>query len=439
MDTTSTTFMRGTIVGRGNPETAVTVARGFDLLQEWPNRLRATIARTLSEGTLTHREVQSRLRRIGKFSRGASIHESLLRTAVPEAFEILYRSMSFDEPVVLANEAAKTIGIDISELRTLENARHIVGTDTRDGERLYRQYSESRVIEIARAWRRSRPATATAWYLGVPGYCLEQLSCLHEVVAELMPAVLTLNPNLRVTKASSATLISDLERNSRRDEPPTEAISVAYASRWYGGGMKSWGSAIAMLRTGDVPCWRDPKVADPAPRGSVFAGRTLIRPVDAPKLFSSTFEEGNHPEFPFSQQVSLRDAAEILNIDYLQLVQAVAAEDLCFGEGTGRGQYGDRSPVLALAARTISASELGFMLNQNYSYVTRMMVRHPEVRRDCVGWPRQQVLDNWWKLVDSIVADRAVPQRRRVLPQEMPVGHAELAFDRLKSSLSCIR
>lgn len=203
--------------------------------------------------------------------------------------------------------------------------------------------------------------------------------------------------------------------------------------------MKPWGFAVAMLRTGEVPCWRAPGVTDPAPRGSVFAMRTLIRPADAYDLFSVMFHEKDYAAFPFSQMVSLSDAGEILNMDYVQLTRAIAAKELSFGEGGGRGLYADRSTVLALAARTISASELGHMLNQNYSYVARMMTRHPEVNRDCVGWRRAEVLEHWWRLAESVMADWAAPRRRRVTPNELPQVHAELAYDRLKSSLSCIR
>lgn len=93
--------------------------------------------------------------------------------------------------------------------------------------------------------------------------------------------------------------------------------------------------------------------------------------------------------------------------------------------------------MLALASRTITAAELAFMLNQNYSFICRMMARHPTVRRDCVDWRRDDVLKHWWTLVEGVQADREQPRRRRILPADLPEGHAEFAFDQLKASISC--
>ena len=65
------------------------------------------------------------------------------------------------------------------------------------------------------------------------------------------------------------------------------------------------------------------------------------------------------------------------------------------------------------------------------------LARHPAIRRDCVGWRRDDVLERWDELVASILNERERPRHRRVLPAALEPGHAELALDRLKSSSAC--
>jgi hypothetical protein len=375
---------RGTIQNLPPLELATIVSRGANLLQDWPNHMRAEVAaeldRAFAKGSSDARAFQIAVRRLGlpKNARPAQI--KLMHDALPEAFEGLGTALGgLGRPVINGAQACRTIGISTADLRKLRDANLITHRTMADGRRVQAFYDLEVVETFAARLRSSAFASRLEQALGIPRYATEQLACLAHVELEQDPGVCLLYPTLRLRQQSMDTFIEDLEQAARTSEAPSYAIPLGTALKRIGGGPKPWGHVLAAMRAGKLPFWLTKK--------GKFARAARVTPKDIDRFKRVTFEAAEYAGFPFGSEYTQVDAIDILNIDAEQVQRVMEAGDLVF-RPAGVALVTGRVAVNKLATETISAAEAAAHLSVSPSNIPRFMRQYPEVPSCAVGWER---------------------------------------------------
>ena len=111
------------------------------------------------------------------------------------------------------------------------------------------------------------------------------------------------------------------------------------------------------------------------------------RPGDLIRFASIEFCEATNPAFPFKDAYTQVDAAEILNLDALQIRRSIEAGELSF-QKRGVAMLTDRAPVLRLAATRIATSEIALRTGKAANKVPQLMKSFPHIERCAAGWSR---------------------------------------------------
>ncbi len=133
------------------------------------------------------------------------------------------------------------------------------------------------------------------------------------------------------------------------------------------------------MRAGDLPFWLK--------EDGKFVRRAQVRLADILPFLSVNFDEADWPDFPFKQTYTQVDAAEILNLDALQIRRLIRARDLIF-EPDGVALITDRTTVLHLASLHIATAEIGLRTGTKFTSVRQLLSRHPGIARTEAGWDR---------------------------------------------------
>lgn len=363
---------------------ATTIARGAQLLRDWPQRLRAETAAEFDRLFISSpgeaRSFQHAVRRLGLPRNARPEQMALVRRALPEAFENVGTALGgLRKPVVNGARVCKITGISTGQLRVLRDANLIGHRTTADGPRVQAFYDLAEAEEFNSLLRSAMPASRLEQRLGTPRYATEQLICLGAIEQATDPRVKLLHPGIRLRRESMEGFVEDLVARARRKAPDPCAVPLGTAMRVVGGRMKPWGHVLTAIRDGSLTCWQD--------SGPKFVRAVLVRPEDIERFKAIEFDSSNWPEFEFDTVMTQVDAMDVLNIDPDQMRRVVAAGDLVF-RPSGVALVTSRSVVLDMAARTIAASEAATRLGESPNVMYRTMLRYPKVRSCSVGWLR---------------------------------------------------
>jgi hypothetical protein len=373
--------------GRADPVIlARTVARGAEIIGEWPRRLQKWVEQRVTEagrsdGTALRPFIKS-LREMGLPRTAPADQIPVVHAALPNIFVHLNRVFAdVDGGRLLGNETCKALVINADKLRRLREARLIrfdMHLESKDRTRV--QYDARQVEEIACARRDSTPCTRLEQKLSLPHYAIEQLACLGLVIAELHPAIRCIDRELRLTKTSVVAFTATLEENGPKGPPPGSMVSLGTAMRQMGGHCKPWGPLFAAMLGGEIPYWI-------VERPGKFLNKVLVHFADVATFTDVRFDESQWPNFPFDPTVTQVDAAEILNIDAVQIRTVIDDGTLEFAPA-GVARRTTKASVLKLAERIISTSEAALRLGIDARCVAGTLKRRADIRRQLFGWSR---------------------------------------------------
>lgn len=363
---------------------ATIAARGASLLLDWPNSFRASIAERLASSEAAdpnmRRALLQRVRRLGFPNVARAEQVAVVRDAVPEAFEHAIIALEgLVKPVVPANVICRSTNISPRELNSIREAGFIKHRVIAAGRRMQVQYDKADADELARCQRESIFASRLEQRFGLPRYAVEQIVCLGEIEREAHPALALIHPTLRLVEKSVEAFASDLERRAKSKAGSAGLIPLGTASRVLGGRPKPWGAILSAMRAGALPFWL-------AAEGK-FVRRALVRPADILQFAAIEFDERDWPELSFRQTYTQVDAAEILNLDALQIRRLIQAGDLTF-EPEGVAMITNRVRVLRIAASHLATAEISFRTGVKFIKVPRLMKCYPHIVRTEAGWDR---------------------------------------------------
>ncbi|RZK03396.1 MAG: hypothetical protein EOO76_03095 [Novosphingobium sp.] len=386
---------RGDVRRLGTLRTAEAGARGFELLHEWPQRLRDEIATRMAilmeAGAGGHRRFLAALRRLGDEDGRARDRVDLIRRALPEVFQHASRAYRIERDVIGTAEFSRLTGLSSAQLKLLrDDGSALDYAILRSGERESAQYSREHAEDLNACLRNSEPASRLAGRLGVPHYAVEQLACLGDVTMEADPRLKSVRPELRLTSASVEALMARLVDAVSDADAPDGAIPVSRAVRVIGGRCKPWGAIFEALAAGEVAAWW-PAGTDTGSLPKIALFRTmLVMPHAFVSLRDVAFDQAAWSGFAFAREISQRDACEILNLDNVLIRPAVSAGRLNARKGAARGQEFELAEILDLAAEIVSAAELAPVLGVRENNVRGWLLKHrPEISEETVGWSRR--------------------------------------------------
>jgi hypothetical protein len=363
-------------------ELASIASSGANQLADWPNHFRATVAEQLAEAGPTsgkrHRTILNGLRRLA--SRAARPEQvALLRQALPEAFEHAAVALSaLVVPAVGANVVCRTANLRTSELKAIREAGLIKHRVIVAGKRMQVQYDKSDTEDLARRHREAVFASRLEQKFGLPRYASEQLACLGIVQREAHPALALIHPCLRLTAASIDNLLQRLEAAARQDLGP-DLMPLGTAIRIMGGKPKPWGNIFLALVDGTLPFELHGT--------GKFVRRAQVRLNDIKPFAPVYFEQSDWSGFPFEQTFTQIDAAEVLNLDALQIRRVIASGELTFSP-QGVAVITPRAPVLELAKVYMATAEIALRTGTPFIRVPHLMAEHPSIMRHPAGWAR---------------------------------------------------
>lgn len=377
-------ILRRTALGNLRPlQIANCVANGTSLILDWPVKLRSSIGAKLE--TLHKREPRDRqkfieiVRRLG--SRNVDPAQAdLVAKAIPEAFE--HTAIALEglvNPVVPASTICRTMYISPKELEAIRVAGLITHRVIAGGKRKQIQFDASEFKALAECQSKSVFGSRFEQKFGLPRYATEQLACLGAIRREAHPALALINPTIRIVEESLDDFTNDLMAAASRGRRPKDAIPLGTASRILGGRPKPWGEILEAMRHGELRFWLSGQ--------GKTARRAFVRPGDLVCFASTEFCEAKYPTFPFKDAYTQADAAEILNIDALQIRRSIEAEELSFKK-QGVAMLTDRASVFRLAASRIATSEIALRTGKSANKVPQLMKSFPHIGRCAAGWSR---------------------------------------------------
>lgn len=362
---------------------AEVIARGANLIYDWPERLRSAVRAQIEEAGLRnggdHRSFRAALLKLGLPRNAKPEQITLVRAALPEVFEDARLALGgLIKPVISGSDVCKKAAIDPSELAALREAglvEHFMVVKTT---RTVAQYDEAFVDELARRKRGSERVSRLEQDLGVPRYASEQIACTGEVAREDHPAITFLDPVLRLVSEDVGRFIDDLEQGSEGGAP-AGAIPLGTAMRRIGGRLKPWAAVLGAMRRGDLPYWISGV--------GRFNRRAHVRLEDLEQFLDCTFHEEAWPDFPFSSEITQVDTMDLLNLDQPAVRRLAETGDLKF-RPSGVALVTERQQVLELANAWMSTSEIALMFRIDVRSVRGVMLKAPRIARHIAGWDR---------------------------------------------------
>ena len=377
------TFPRSALGTLSPLQIASCVAQGTNLILDWPRKLRSAVGKKLE--TLHTTEPKGRqkfietVRRLG--SRNVDpVQAELVAKAIPEAFEHTAIALeALVKPVVPANVICRTMSISPRELETIRVSGLIKHRVIAGGKRKQVQFDAGEFETLAECQQKSVFGSKFEQRFGLPRYATEQLACLGAIRREAHPALALINPTIRLVEESLDDFTDDVMAAASRGRCPKDAIPLGTASRILGGRPKPWGEILEAMRHGELRFWLSGE--------GKFARRAFVRPGNLIRFASTEFCEASYPTFPFKDAFTQVDAAEILNLDALQIRRSIEAAELSFRK-QGVAMLTDRAPVLLLAASCIATSEIALRTGNAANKVPQLMKSFPNIGRCAAGWSR---------------------------------------------------
>lgn len=181
--------------------------------------------------------------------------------------------------------------------------------------------------------------------LGIPPYAIEQLCAMGRLQWAKAP-FRTLKQGLRICPESISTLEDDLLGRAERGILIDNPVSLTVVMRGIGAREKPWGRVLDALVDGH---WRYT-----IPEAGSLAKQICVDMLDVEDIRRSIFEPHRWSSFPFSDNVNLTDACDILNVgsrfrDKLHRYSCRRHND---------GWVFVRADILRLATKVITGSEL---------------------------------------------------------------------------------
>lgn len=377
--------LRRTAVSKLPALTIATIAaQGASILLDWPKGFRASIAERLTSLEGVDPKMRGQLlhsvRRLGLPHVARAEQVAVVRHAVPEAFvHAAIALQDLVEPVVPANVICRSMRISPRELNAVREAGLIKHRVIASGRRMQVQYDKAEADRLARRQRESIFASRLEQRFGLPRYAAEQLACLGEVERETHPALALIHSTLRLVQKSVDAFADDLEQRGMPKTAGPGLLPLGTASKILGGRTKPWGAILGAMRAGNFPFWL-------ATEGK-FVRRAFVRPEDILPFAAINFDERGWPDFPFRRAYTQVDAAEILNLDALQIRRVIQVGDLTF-EPEGVALISERSSVLRIAAAHVATAEIALRTGTKFNHVPRFMGRYPHIPRTEAGWDR---------------------------------------------------
>ncbi|MFW2828600.1 hypothetical protein [Sphingomonas sp. ID0503] len=355
-------------------------ATGAALLLDWPRAFRERIADRLqnSPDEKSRRALLAAIRRLGS-PKVREQQAKLVSDAVPEAFEhVIVALQAVVKPVVGAQYICRAASISSQELRMIRDAGHIEHRVLAVRRNTQVQYDKADADDLLRRHREFVFASRLETALGTTRYATEQLVCLGEIEREVHPGLALINRTLRLVEESMNEFIHDLESKGRAGKP-SDLMPLGTAARMMGGRPKFWGAILAAMREGSLPFWLD--------GAGKFIRRAMVHREDIAPFAALRFDELSWPGFPFRQTYTQLDAAEVLNLDSLQITRVASSGALTFVP-EGVAVITDREPVHALATTYIATAEIAHRTGLPFNMVPKFMLRYPEIARHAAGWVR---------------------------------------------------
>lgn len=286
------------------------------------------------------------------------------------------------EPTYQLQEALHVLGGSNAILRRLVDEKCIPAAELPSGKKRNIHLLAKAVDELKREMRRTIPLSTLGIRLGVPFYGAEQLAAIREVHPVNSKAFEIIYRTARVDRHSVEHFYDRIDHAASDESAPPNAIPLRKAMMFFGGKAKPWGSVLAALADRSLPFWNE---------GEVFnAGRVSLRQDDL-LLWACSLPKRHHCGFPFSTQISQKDAAELLNITTRVFMQ-FGLSDLFDFRSTNGGKYASFELIEANAALTISRSELA----QKWNLPTNKISGDPRLRgveRRLYGWDRKRLIE----------------------------------------------
>ena len=190
-----------------------------------------------------------------------------------------------------------------------------------------------------------------------------------------------------VTRESLARLRREFSEKDGADHPG-DAIALGTAARRIGGKLKPWPHIMDALRTGDLPCWRDPA----STANTTWLRAILVRPSDVAVFDTVNISSVDGTTYSPPECCSLTEAKDILNLHGTLSVdlQSVFADDI-----EKRTQWGPRkevamASVLAIAETQIAMAEMCARAGWNSRQAKWALGPCERIRTSC-GWDRNAI------------------------------------------------
>jgi len=216
---------------------------------------------------------------------------------------------------------------------------------------------------------------------------------------ETNKAVMVIDPDLRLDKAATDFFVKELLAKKQTGPCPDNFVTLFKAARMIGGGLKPWGAIVKALLDVRIPFWLTDETGFKATPPKDLSRKIVVCPIalsgfaalnEAP---AQSHDALASTDFPRADQVTQRDAAEILNLDCLQIRPVVDAGHLTFQHKLS-AQYCPLDSVVTYARQMMPAAEIGPRLGLRENVVSNWLSKNrPEIESVPGGWKRRQVLE----------------------------------------------
>lgn len=371
--------------------TAEIFSTGLKMVTCWPKGLRSLLAEHDGGGNETEQSV-IRAIQVSVHNRNFEPNAAeIMRHALPELFTFGRKSLqSLKKPMMDPVEFRHRTGFSNAQWRTLHDSGSLGETHPTGSRRRSVRVTRAEAERLITLKNSSVFASKVEQLLGLPTYAVEQLACLGEIVHADHAGFRAISLETRITAASGAALIADLEKPENKD-PPDGTTSILKLAARFCGAEKPWGAILADLRHGRTPYWLLPERNTDGKWRRPTIRRIVVRYDQFDSLVIPPFDPTMFANFPFETTLSQQDAIEILGITAPQMNKAVKDGTIVF-RSVGKAIVTDRAQVSDLARIYVGASELGLKLGMLRNHlVVRRMKSTAQVRRHPFGWLRSDL------------------------------------------------
>ena len=365
------------------------MSAAWQVLKGWPDAILDRIAQQLATSTVHASDGNDG--RTTDFLRLRSGNH--VPAAVAGAIRTLHESIDEDGPngervrlqTMDCKEASRVIGIGTGKLVPLRRQGALKSTTIARGPLIIAAFDRAEVERVASDIRGRCNLTAAGVALGLPYYAVEQLCALGHLTQLAHSYFAARYPERQVTKASLQTFVALITGKAVAGLGST--VPITSAVRTVGGRLKPWDAIVSAMLGGSLPF----ELA--GGRGPLF-NRMRVRKADlripAAELITrpsadTPLTHSVDPDFAFADQLTKRDAGEVLNLTPKQFTPLLRR----YPSNSGRTvPIGD---VLRIADQFISTTEIAERLDISYKAVLAKVGKLGIPRRSEAGFERRLV------------------------------------------------